>query len=253
MGSNRILENSAEFIWRDARLLERRLFQHLFLGGPREVVTAAVMAYRHDDGGFGQALEPDVRATSSQPLFCEIALRALHAAGIRNADLAIRTANYLATVAESSGRVPIVLPDIVKYPRAPHWSDPAFDGDSPNPTAALVGLLRYQEASHEWLDRAGAWCWRRLEQPIQEAHEIACALTFLEFECDRERARPDSIARAAFSDDPIAAHLDDLIGRQQSDGGWPISWTAPSAAAAMEWRGMVTLESLIRLRAYGRI
>jgi hypothetical protein len=64
---------------------------------------------------------------------------------------------------------------------------------------------------------------------------------------------PDAIARAAFADDLIEAHLDALASRQQDDGGWPITWNAPSPAAELEWRGRLTWEALSRLRAYGRI
>jgi hypothetical protein len=64
---------------------------------------------------------------------------------------------------------------------------------------------------------------------------------------------PDAIARAAFSDGLLDAHLDALADRQQEDGGWPISWTAPSDGATLEWRGRVTIDALCCLRAYGRI
>ena len=288
MDKQAVIDNAARFIWQNARLLERRLFAQLFQNASRDPVAAAITAYRNADGGFGHALEPDVRAPSSQPLFCEIALRALHTAGIRDATLANGAAEFLASVAEPSGRVAIVTSDVLNYPRAVHWTSPEFSGDSPNPTAALAGMLRYQRVAQQWLDRASAWCWRRLEQPIDEAHEIVCVLTFLEHEADRKRAsavavelakaadrakwflkepgsaqygltplhfcpRPDSIASPAFDEALINAHLDDLARRQGPDGGWPISWTAPSPAAEMEWRGIWTLDALVRLRACGRI
>ena len=65
--------------------------------------------------------------------------------------------------------------------------------------------------------------------------------------------RPDSIGRSAFADDLIDAHLDAMAARQMDDGGWPITWNAPSPASEFEWRGRWTLEALLRLRAYGRI
>lgn len=288
MDSALVIEKAAEFIWLNARLLERALFAQLFQNGPRDAVTAAVAAYRHADGGFGHALEPDVRTPSSQPLFCEVALRALHMSGIRDDAMACGVADFLDSVAELSGWAPIVTRDVLRYPRATHWTNPEFSGDSPNPTAALVGMLRYQQIEHSWITRAADWCWRRLDRPIDEAHEIASMLTFLEFEPDRDRARqlaiatarsanharwflrnsgsteygltplhlcprPDSLSRDAFDTDLIGAHLDDLAARQQPDGGWPISWQAPSSAAEMEWRGVWTLEALVRLRAWGRI
>jgi hypothetical protein len=282
------VERAADFIWRNARLLERALFARVFRQGAADAVVAALLAYRNPDGGFGHALEPDVRAPASMPLHCDMALRVMDDAGIRNSVVAARLCGYLAQVGEPSGRVPIVLPEVCDYPRASHWDQPVFNGDSPNPTASLAGLLHAQGAEHPWLTRATEWCWRRLESPLGDAHEIASALVFLEHAPDRARAqklaaklvrqadgasyyhrapgattygltplhlcpRPDSIARSAFPDDLIDAHLDDLASRQQDDGGWPIYFQPPSVAATFEWRGRWTLEALITLRAYGRI
>ena len=164
------LERAATFLWSNARLLERALFARRFLGAPPEPAIAALLAYRNADGGFGHALEPDVRGPQSMPLHCEIALRALEEAGVQSGEIARGVCGFLASVSEPSGRVPIVLPGVRDYPHAAHWDAPAFDGDSPNPTAALVGLLRAQGAEHPWLDRAEAWCSARLAAPVAEAH-----------------------------------------------------------------------------------
>ena len=61
------------------------MFAHAFLDAPADAVAAAVIAYRNADGGFGHAMELDVRAPDSMPLHCEIALRALCDAQIRDA------------------------------------------------------------------------------------------------------------------------------------------------------------------------
>jgi hypothetical protein len=282
------IERAADFIWRNARLLERAIFAQVFSSGSSQAVVDALTAYRNPDGGFGNALEADIRAPGSTPLACESALRALHEAGIRDPALASGMCEFLASVAEPDGRVEIALPHILDYPRAAHWNSPSFGSDSPNPTAGIAGLLLYQGVDHRWLKRASAWCWRRLERPLGDAHEIATALRFLQYAPERARAielairlvneaprskwfleragsseygvtplglcpTPTAIGRDAFSDDLIASHLDDLASRQQPDGGWPITWEAPGPGAATEWRGRMTLEALLRLRAYGRI
>jgi hypothetical protein len=281
------IERAAPFLFSNARLLERARFAHAFRGGRAEAVRAALLAYRNPDGGFGHALEPDVRAPESLPLHAELALRGLRAAGLRDAELLAGLCGFLESVSEASGRVPILLPGALAYPHAAHWDGPGFGAESPNPTAALVGLLRALGADHPWLERAEAWCWRRLETPPGDAHEIAAALVFLEHARDAERASalalriagaaagapwfltepeatgygltplhlcpsPAARARRAFPEALLAAHLDALAARQQPDGGWPISFEAPSPAAALEWRGLWTLEALETLRAWGR-
>jgi hypothetical protein len=282
------VQRAAEFIWSNARLVERAQFAHAFAGGSKDAVRIAVTAYQNADGGFGNALEADLRAPDSTAVACEMAMVALWESEIRDAEMTSRLCSYLSSIAESGGRVPIVSRAVLAYPRAAHWTESSLGGDSPNPTAGLTGMLAYQGVGHPWLERATRWCWERIELPLSDAHELICALRFLEYAKDRRRAadmalrlakqadrlgwyiadprstdygvsplhlcpRPDSIARPAFGDNLIAAHLDALAARQQADGGWPIAWNAPSPAAEMEWRGRVTWEALARLRAYRRI
>ena len=275
-------------MWRDARLLERSLFAHLFGRGSSQAILSALRAYRNPDGGFGHALEPDVRAPDSMPVHTEPALRALNTAGVLDPDLALGSCDYLASIAEDSGRVPIVLPVVLDYPHASHWDQPVFVEGSINPTGALVGLLQEQGIEHAWLERATGWCWVRVEEPIEDAHEIVSALTFLEHAPDPARAHkladglvaqaenssfylaepgapgygltplqlcpmPDAVGRHAFPDELLEAHLEHLLSQQQDDGGWPIAFEPPSPAAALEWRGRWTLDAVSTLRAYGKI
>ena len=51
----------------------------------------------------------------------------------------------------------------------------------------------------------------------------------------------------------LADELDDLVAGQQDDGGWTFSWSAWNPAAAWEWRGVVTVQALRTLAAYGRL
>jgi hypothetical protein len=68
------LERAGDFVWRNARLIERALFAHLFVEASAPAVIAALKAYQNADGGFGNALEADVRAPSSMPVACETAM-----------------------------------------------------------------------------------------------------------------------------------------------------------------------------------
>jgi hypothetical protein len=281
-----------DFILRQGRLLERRLFATCFEGAPAVGVIDALRGYRNEDGGFGHGLEPDKRCPASLPIDVEVALQALAAAGTVDHALVVPACDYLAKVATGvsrGGAVPLAFPVIEAYPRAEHWTDWTYE-PALNPTAGLVGLLRQLLVDHAWVDEAAAWCWEQLaaaELPA-DAHALREVLVFLEHAPERDRAdaiagnvrdqlataswfrldpdepgyglSPLSIAPAAdsrwrvlFSEYVLDAHLDRLQRNQQPDGGWPISWEPPSDAALMEWRGAVTLDALRTLVSYGRL
>src|SRR5690606_37910934 len=71
------LDAAERFVRRDARLLDRHRFAHQFRGGPAGAVVAALVPYANPDGGFGNALEPDLRGAASQPEAVAVALRVL--------------------------------------------------------------------------------------------------------------------------------------------------------------------------------
>ena len=64
---------------------------------------------------------------------------------------------------------------------------------------------------------------------------------------------PGLRSRAYLDRDQIEAELDRLAAGQAADGGWDFSWAAWNPAGAHEWRGIVTLNSLICLRDNGHI
>jgi hypothetical protein len=277
-----------DFLHRDGRVLEQRLFAALFDGAPAQGVVDAVLAYRNPDGGFGHGLEPDKRCPDSQPLDVSFALETLAAAGAREPELAARACDFLDAVSEPTGAVPVVLPSIAAYPRAEHWGDGVFPATFA-PAASIAGRCHELGVSHPWVARATQYCFAELErEPSDDAHALLEALTFLEHTPDRARAEPlfgrvaeavrrarwfrsdpasdeygltplqfapspDARLRPFFGDDEVAAHLDRLESDQQEDGGWPLAWTPPSAASTLEWRGIQTLAALRVLVAYGRL
>ena len=76
------------FIWSAARLVDRHRYAMLFADGSAEPVLAALSGYRNPDGGFGHALEPDLRCPGSQPAATLYALETLHEAGRLDSEMA---------------------------------------------------------------------------------------------------------------------------------------------------------------------
>jgi hypothetical protein len=288
-GEGSLLDRAAEFLLTHARLLERRLFELSFQNGDPDAALRAVLSYQNPDGGFGHAMEPDLRASSSQPVFVHFALSALREAGLPGPPLGGRMCAFLGSVSTADGALPYILPDALEHPRADHWQGDYGLTPSLHATAGVTAGLHALGVRHEWLDRATEWCLREISgQPEYTGHRMLNVLDLLQsmrtlpersalwesvtsrlFEADyvlmetpvrtygltplHFAPTPISPARGLFSDEVIERHLDDLAARQQEDGGWPIHWSPPAGSATDEWRGRWTLDALVALRAYGRI
>ncbi|RRR98595.1 hypothetical protein [Glycomyces terrestris] len=271
-----------------ARLVDRLRFAHAFLGAPGELVRNAVAAYQNLDGGFGHAIEPDLRGSGSQPQGAEIALWMVEGIAAADEPMLLRACDWLEAHATEDGGVPWVLPSVLDDERAPWWQP---QGEKPpaalNPTAPIAGLLHAHGVDHPWLGPATEFCWQAIAG-ISEigAYDAMCILTFLERVPDRERAeaefqrlraslrdaaaldpdapghvhspvdlapRPDAMARRLFSDDELNLHLDRVIDAQGGDGGWAPNFELWTPVVAHEWGGYLTLARLRTLQAYGRI
>ncbi|BBC93262.1 hypothetical protein SRO_2086 [Streptomyces rochei] len=185
-------------MWLTARVLEQRLFAYHFLRGAPDAVETALDAYRNEDGGYGHALEPDLRGPESQPLHTAHALRVLDAVGRCGGQRVERVCRYLTSVSTADGALPAVHPSARGYPAAPLVQGFPTAPDTPTQAASrgslaatgpVVGLLHRNEVWHAWLFRATDFCWQavaNLEQP--RPHEVLAAVAFLESVPDRPRA-----------------------------------------------------------------
>ncbi|ADD44723.1 hypothetical protein [Stackebrandtia nassauensis] len=275
----------------NARLLERRRFDVVFGDGPREPVLHVLRGYQNPDGGFGHALEPDLRGDGSQPQPAELALWILDEVGGFDDAMVARLGDWLAANSGDDGGVPFVLPSVTDTPRAPWWQpDQGPDGraiSAINPTGPIAGLLGEHGVEHPWLARATEFCWRTIaELDDISAYDALATLAFLERAADRQRAeaefdrladallatvaldpdaeghvhspldfapRPDAMARRLFRQADVDRHLDVLVDRQQDDGSWAPNFLMWTPVVATEWGGWLTLSTLKTLRAYGRV
>src|SRR6476660_9980996 len=97
------LARAADFVWRNARLLDRHLFARRFRGASPEHVIHALRPYQNEDGGFGNALEPDLRGPESEPVPLEHALQTLDEVGDFDAEIVQRGCDWLSTVTPEGG------------------------------------------------------------------------------------------------------------------------------------------------------
>ncbi|MFD5647817.1 hypothetical protein ACFWIP_40175, partial [Streptomyces anulatus] len=168
------LARAEQFIWLTARVLEQRRFAHGFLGGDPDTVETALSAYLNEDGGYGHALEPDLRGPVSQPLHTAHALSVLDSIGRCDGQRVERICRYLTDVSTKEGALPALLPTQRGYPAAPFI--PIVD----NPPAELlatgpvVGLLHGNQVWHAWLFRGTVFWWSGVEaRETDPPYEVA--------------------------------------------------------------------------------
>ncbi|WP_152360450.1 hypothetical protein [Microlunatus speluncae] len=274
------------FVHHTARLLERHIFTALVHGGPIDRVRAALRPYQNADGGFGHALEPDVRGPDSQPAAVLQALSILAELDALDDPITGRAADWLLTISGPDGGVPTVLPSATGQPRAP-WMQPVTE--SGFLTFALAGRLWQSGIDHPWLRSATDWCWQRLDDdPDPAGYTVKFALDFLDSVPDPRRAaaaverlrpalaadgslpvpdgvdgervrpielsgRPDSPSRALLTERQLETDLDRLERAQGADGGWDFEFLHWSPAQSVEWRGVYTVNAVAALARNGRL
>jgi hypothetical protein len=300
-------ERARHFLLHEARPLESSIFQHRFEGAGIEGVLAALSAFQNSDGGFGRALEPDMRSPSSSPLATAIGLQMLSALGCSAGEsLVQRAVAYLQTTYQEETGVWRVAPvDVNSYPHAPWWHDQdrslerTFDEFRIIPRAlVLAGLQHYASLlPASWLNRVTEetvdyiehvpelgggggsdleyvitlaetrglprrWA-RRLDSRIRQVIPSVVV-------GDPERwgsyclsplrviSTPETIGADLIAD-PVKMHLDYQIDHQSADGTWDPVWSWAEAypeswrKALQEWRGHLTLKTLMQLSAFKRI
>jgi hypothetical protein len=160
--SHEAFGRARRFLKTQARPLDRALYEHRFEGGSVDGVLAELAHYQNEDGGFGHALEPDMRTPSSSALATGIGLRVLRELGCSTEHPMVRKAveHVLATYDPESKVWRVVPYDTNEHPHAPWWHDEAgslartFDQFLIIPRAQIVALLHHYAAlvPADWLD-----------------------------------------------------------------------------------------------------
>ncbi len=285
------LAAAERYLLLNARLIDRLRFDFHFRDGTAAAVRAALAAYANGDGGFGNALEPDLRGAGSQPQPVEVAFHVLDETASDaepfDGPLVRAACDYLVRNSADDGGVPFVLHSVRDTPAAPWWQTPDYPPGNLNPTAALAGLLHKHGVDYPFVEQATEFCWPRIEALTETTpYEAYPVLTFLDHVPDRDRAEaaferlaplvkphvaldpdtpgeahfpfdfaptPEGFGRRLFDDGVIERHLDALVDAQSEDGSWTFNWPAWTPVVKHEWSGFITVHRLLTLRAYGRV
>lgn len=289
------LDRANEFMASNARLLDRRRFEVVVQGARPDGVLAALEAYRNADGGYSWGLEPDLRATESQPAPALHAFEVFEDIAPATSPRAVELCEWLDKAALDDGGLPFALPVGRSAGCAPFWADADPTVSSLQITAIVTAMAHRVAASdpavakHDWLRRGTDYCLQaseamaddlpamarafalqamdaaahsrpeagavieRLVAPIPESGQLHVSgglpdefmrpLDFAPF--------PDGPARKVLGAEAVAADVERLASAQRDDGGWPLEFQAYSPAAALEWRGHLTVNALSLLKRNG--
>jgi hypothetical protein len=296
---------ASHFLLQAARAVERTAYRIDFEGAPSWPLFDALQRYQNPDGGFGHALEPDLRCPESSALATTVALHRLVEGGaVADMPLVMAAVGYLQATLDATRRVWPILPESAEgAPRAPWFATDGlserFFGFALNPKAELLAqLYRLGPAAEEgWLDGLAEDVVRTVEARAAaglEMHDFIGATQLLDaphlspglrrrlFELllpiaeavvGREPAawagyglKPLALAPypgaalAGVLHEPVQAQLDYLISTQGVEGAWWPQWSWGEGGneeawvqSERAWAGMLTLDALRQLRAYGRL
>jgi hypothetical protein len=175
-----------------------------------------------------------------------------------NADPTVSTLQSTAFAAGTALRVARHDPAVAAHPwlaRASRYCLEAISAlDSAPHAIALSFAVQFLDAAHDRYPEAPQLL-KRLAQFIPETGRVPVeggsvgetmrALNFAPV--------PGSPASALFRAEVIDAELDELATQQQDDGGWTVDFASYSPAAAMEWRGYMTVGAVLTLKRAGRL
>jgi hypothetical protein len=168
-------ERARQFIKTRARPLDQAIFAWRFEAGQSSAVLSELACFQNPDGGFGRALEPDLRTPSSSALATGHALEILKEIGYSPEDeLVSRAVAYLLDSFDPEKMVwQVAPPDTNLFPHAPWWHDDngslarTFDDFLIIPRAQLLGLLWHYASIVP-----GAWLQALTEHTLDDIEQI---------------------------------------------------------------------------------
>ncbi len=175
------------YLQQNARKLDICLYEYLFEGAEPGSLIEELATYQNEDGGFGHALDADLRLPHSSVLATTIALQYLSHVDTDSSHTLISGAiRYFKDTYDTARNRWLNIPqEADKYPRAPWWNYKSTTKSSEwgNPSAEVLGyLLKYapdpkvkliQVLTERALQRL-----QEIEHP--EPHEIKCFIRLYE-------------------------------------------------------------------------
>ena len=254
---------ASKFVQANARPVDRAMFEYHFEEGSANAALEELMKYQNDDGGFGNAIEPDFRLKASSPMATSVGLQYCTELGIDSGHPIIEAAiKYLVSTFDTGRDYwPSTFLDVNDEPHAPWWHvDEMSSPDErgwPNPSAEILGYFHRHSVhvpkdlmkqidkralanlnSSETIDGLyNVMCWdrayRHLHEPLKSEAEkkltrtirtIAPLTSEILGEIRIFWLAPSPESLFIMYRDNLYQLLRDEIQKQAGDGGWWPTW-----------------------------
>ncbi len=261
--SSESFSKACDFVRKNARTVDRSMFEYHFEGGSVVAVLEELVKYQNSDGGFGNAIESDLRLRASSPFATSVGLQYCTKIGLKADSPVIQSAiEYLLSTYDSKHDYwTFTFMDVNDEPHAPWWHleevAPPKESSWPNPSAELLGYLhRYSElvpdelleqmnrralvnleSSETIVGLYNVMCWERayrsLPEPLRSIARNKIARTFKSMspltpemlgEIRVFWVAPTRDSILMMQPENVYRLLEDEIGRQAKDGGWWPTW-----------------------------
>ncbi len=175
------------YLSENCRKLDLYLYEYLFEGQEAAPFLKELSTFQNLDGGFGNAIEPDLRLPDSSPLATTIAFQYLLQVGLQADNALVRDSikYFLDTYDKTKGGWINIPPSADSHPRAPWWSHSTEKSSTEwgNPSAEILGyLLKYAPRCDAGLllqlSRRAVSRLNEVNDP--EPHEIKCFVRLYE-------------------------------------------------------------------------
>lgn len=190
--SQEAFERAKAYLYEYGRPLDQRRFEYHFEGGSQAAVLEALAEFQNEDGGFGKALEPDLRTEASSVIATSTGFGILREVGAsaRKSVVQLGVQYLLDSYDPEKGVWPIIPPEVENAPHAWWWSyaDSAenFGGFLVNPRAAIAGHLQHYASlvKPDFLEAVKSAVLERLDHYHQTIghHDFDCYLSLAEAE-----------------------------------------------------------------------
>ncbi len=135
------MERAKNYMFEHCRQIDYLRLCHLRENKTNEIIEE-LLKFQNIDGGFGNALEADIRTPSSSAVATEFAINILEEVDEIPHSLVKQIISYLENSINEDSYWTISPDDVEEYPHAVWWSKARIEGfGTMNPTATLLGFL----------------------------------------------------------------------------------------------------------------